>query len=280
MGEDVRGLPCQTFADAFDAVRRGRARYALVPAENSTAGTVHEVFDLLVRRRLAIVGEHLLRVEHCLLVSKSARKAPVTRVYSHPQALAQCERLICRLGAEPRAVYDTAGGARLVSRKRAPGSAAIASLLAARLYGLRVLKRRIQDQPDNITRFLLLARPEDPPPPPIAPPPAATRKTSLLFETRHRPGSLARALAAFADRDINLTKIESRPIPNRPFEYLFYVDILSTGSTRDLDTALASLRRAALVVHVLGSYAPAPNLQPLRHRRSCPTPMTPLSTRR
>jgi prephenate dehydratase len=256
LGSGATALPCRTFADTFEAVARGRARFALVPAENSTAGTVHEAFDLLVRCDLRIVAEHYLAVRHCLLAPAGTRLGDVRRVYSHPQALAQCDRFVARLGARPCFVFDTAGSARLVGRSRAAGSAAIASDLAGRIHGLRVLKRDVQDQPNNVTRFLLLTRSETTAPEKLRQSRGRHRKTTLVFETPHRPGALARALGAFAGNGLNLTKIESRPVPNRPFEYSFTVDVIGDNSPSRLDAALSRLRRTATTVRVLGTYVP------------------------
>jgi prephenate dehydratase len=280
LGEGARTLPCRTFAAAFDAVRDGRSRYALVPAENSTAGTVHDVFDLLLRRRLRVLAEHFLRVEHCLLVPRGSSVADVRRVYSHPQALAQCERFVRRLGAEPRAVYDTAGGARRVARGRSGKAAAIASHLAARLYELRVTKRAIQDEPNNVTRFLLLGPAGRAVPEAIARSGSGERKASLVFETRHHPGALVRALSVFSESGINLTKIESRPIVKRPFEYLFYVDVRSARPEHTLEAAIGRLRRVTVRVRLLGVYAPGapPGAALPARRRSRRTTSPKLST--
>lgn len=256
LGDATSTLPCRSFRDTFDAIEGANARFALVPAENSSAGTVHEVFDLLVRRQVRIVAEHFLRVEHCLLASPSTDLSSVRHVYSHPQALAQCERFLTQLGADSRAVFDTAGGARLVSRSRSREIAAIASELAGKINGLKLLKRGIQDQPNNVTRFLLLTHRTGSESPSSDEPRSGCRKTTIVFDTKHRPGALVRALTAFSDYGLNLTKIESRPIADQPFEYLFTVDVLSPNAREQLTPALSRLKRCARSVRVLGTYLP------------------------
>ena len=246
-GDRARILPCADFDLLFQAVERGRARYALAPVENTLAGSIHRVHDLLGHSSLHVAGEAIVRINHSLVALPGVRFRDVRRIYSHPVALAQCERFFRR---HPRlvrlATHDTAGSVRLLREERARDAAAIASELAARLYGGRVLKRRLEDHPKNFTRFFLLSRSNRP----LATP----DRTSILFVTRHAPGALYRCLGIFATRGINLLKIESRPRIGRPWEYVFHADLDGTPRDPACRGALADLRRQCDFVRILGSY--------------------------
>lgn len=246
-GPRARVLPCPDFDALFRAAESGRARYALAPVENTIAGSVHRVHDLLFSTSLRVAGEAIVRVAHHLIALPGVRAADVRRVYSHPVALAQCEHFF---RAHPRltrvATYDTAGSVRLLREEGARDAAAIASDLAARLYGARILKRHLEDHRSNFTRFFLLSRDGRP----IASP----DKTSVLFSTPHVPGALFRCIGVFALRDINLLKIESRPLVGRPWEYVFHVDFEGSASEERCRNALRHLSEACHVVKVLGSY--------------------------
>lgn len=253
LGDQIDTLPCRTFDDVFVAVISGAAFAAVVPIENSLAGSVHRTYELLGEAGLEIAGEVLLRIRHNLIARPGARLDDIRRVLSHPVALAQCQRFLASRQFEAVAAYDTAGSVKLVMEHQRDDEAAIAGAPAAELYGATILAENIEDHAENYTRFLLLARP-----PHIAELKArvgsGTVKTTVLFRTPNRPGALFRALAAFALRDINLTKLESRPIEGRPWEYSFYIDI--GGSTDDVPVAnaLAHLREMCDTVTVLGSY--------------------------
>lgn len=239
-------LPCRALSDVFDAVERGQADRGMVPVENSQAGSINETYDLLVRRGLHIVGERNHRIEHCLLVLPGDSLETIRTVCSHPQALAQCDAFLARGGWETVPTYDTAGSAKLVAAERRTGVAAIASRHAAQIYGLEILAAGIETSPINYTRFLALA---------LAPAPRTDRaKTSVVFTTANVPGALYRALGAFAARNINLTKLESRPRRDRPWEYLFYVDFEAHQDSPEGRAALADLGGATAFLRVLGSY--------------------------
>lgn len=239
-------LPCRSFDDVFAAVREGRASHGILPMENSIGGTIHRNYDLLVENELPIVGEVELRVDHCLLALPGVTLGEVRTVYSHPQALAQCERFLRDLGVEMSAVYDTAGGAKLVSEGERRDVAALASRRAADVFGLAVLKEGVQDFDANITRFCVIAR---------SPAPAeCAEKTTIVFALPSRPGSLFKALSVFALRDINLTKLESRPLPGRPWEYMFYVELDAPRQSVECTRALMHLGEMARWVRTLGSY--------------------------
>lgn len=239
--------PCASFDAVFAAVDEGRVDRGILPIENSIGGSIHRNYDLLVEHELSIVGEVTLKVTHQLLGVAGATLAGVRRIYSHPQALAQCERFLRGLqGVEIVANYDTAGSAKLVREEGAVEAAAIASMRAAEVFGLSVLASGIQDFDENITRFLIVSR---------SPTPCGVPdKTSLVFTLPNEPGGLFKALSVFALRNIDLTKLESRPIRGRAFEYLFYVDVAVPRHDRQCERALAHLEELAHSVRVLGSY--------------------------
>ena len=246
IGAALRLVPCGTFEELFRAVETNAADRGIVPIENTLAGSVHQNYDLLSAHALHVVGETQLRIRHCLIARPGTTLSDVVRVASHPVALAQCRRFF--LGA-PRLVavpaYDTAGSVRDLMRGKDDADAAIASALAAQLYGAAVIQDGLEDHAENYTRFLVVAR---------EPAPAATAtKISLMFTLTDAPGVLHRALGVFATRGLDLTKIESRPLPGRPWEYLFYLDVLGDLRGR-VEEALAELRTFAPVVRVLGAY--------------------------
>ena len=214
-GAHIETLPCMAFDDVFEAVVKKKATHGVVPLENSIGGTIHRNYDLLLEHELSVTGEVELDVVHCLQALPGTRLEDITVVYSHPQALAQCERYLKELGATVEAVYDTAGGAKLVAEQKLAGAAALASRRAAEVFGLEVLQEAVQDYEYNITRFAIIG----------GTPQADANKTTIVFALPSTPGALFKALSVFALRDINLTKLESRPIRGRPWEYLFYVEL-------------------------------------------------------
>ena len=237
-------LPCPSFDDVFDAVVRKRATHGVVPLENSIGGTIHRNYDLLVDHELPITGEVELDVVHCLLALPGTSLSDIKIVYSHPQALAQCERYLKDLGVTVEAVYDTAGGAKLVAEKKLAAAAALASRRAAEVFGLEVLQEAVQDFEFNITRFAIIG----------GVPPADGNKTTIVFALPSTPGALFKALSVFALRDINLTKLESRPIRGRPWEYLFYVEVEARRDDLSCARALTHLAEFAKWSRVLGTY--------------------------
>ena len=251
-GADIEPVPCEEFDDVFRAVADGVCDRGMVPIENSLGGSIHRNYDLLLRHDLAIIGEENLRVVHNLLALPDVKLTDLQRVYSHPQGLAQCEGTLERLGLERIPMYDTAGSAKYVREQGIRDGAAIASRRAAEVYGLAILMEGIEDDPENYTRFLALAR-EAPPPPPLDVP----AKTSLVFAASNVPGSLFKALSVFALRDIDLTKIESRPLKGKPFEYYFYLDFSGTLADPRCQKALDHLAEYASYLRILGSYLKA-----------------------
>ncbi|HET8713240.1 MAG TPA: prephenate dehydratase [Gemmatimonadales bacterium] len=247
-GPNVALVPCATFVDLFRSVEKGRAASGIVPIENTLAGSVHENYDLLSAHPLHVVAEAELRIRHCLIARPSTSRASVRRVASHPVALAQCRRFFTthpELVAVPS--YDTAGSVRDLMAGKVEAEAAIASRLAAQLYGATVLEEGLEDNSENYTRFLVITREA------VALPRGKPHKTSLMFTLGAGPGTLHRALGVFAERGLNLTKIESRPLHGRPWEYLFYADVVDTPVSQ-IDEAIAVLRGVASGVRVLGTY--------------------------
>lgn len=247
-------LPFPSFEEMFDAVSRGDADCCVAPIENSLAGSIHRNYDLLLDSDFAIFGETNLRIVHNLLGSHGMGVGDVRRVYSHPVALAQCGRFLrAHPEIEPVPVHDTAGAVRMVMERGQSDEAAIASDRAGEIYGAATLAAGIEDHAQNFTRFFLAA-PARSALQPVACAPARRWKTSLLLRVANKPGALFRALGAFALREIDLSKIESRPIEGRPWEYAFYVDVVGNAAEEPLAGALENLRGVADVVKVLGSY--------------------------
>lgn len=248
-GPEIETLPCPDFAGLFAAIERQQADYCMLPVENSTAGSINRAYDLLLDHDLRVWGEAILRVRHALLAPPGTSLAGVARVRSHPHALAQCERYLGNRGWTAETAYDTAGSARDLAANPEPGVAVIASRLAGDLYGLEELAYGIEDAFNNYTRFFVLSQ-EDPPR-------AERNKTSVVFASRHQPGALYECLGEFARREINLSKLESRPRFNRPWQYVFYLDFDGHCQDPECEAALMGLLRRASFVKLLGSYPAA-----------------------
>jgi prephenate dehydratase len=246
-----------TFAAVCDAVATGSADAGVLPLENSLAGTVGDALDVLAGGRLTVIGEVLQPIHHHLLVLPKATIADVARVMSHWQALSQCDRFLSEHAWSIVPAADTAGAARQLASERDPGVAAIASERAASLYGLRIAARDIQDAPENVTRFAVIARGGES----LYPgtdgrpgPSSAERQTLITFETGHRPGDLVRALAVLADAGINMSRIESRPSGDGPWRYRFLVQVAGDAATDPLRGALVDMRGHTRSMRVLGSF--------------------------
>jgi prephenate dehydratase len=247
---EVDVLPCVRLADAFGAVLDGRADCGVVPVENSTAGSINETYDLLLAHDFVISGELDHRVVHCLMALSGQTLDGIARVYSHPQALAQCDAYLRQHGLEPVPYYDTAGSAKMIQDQQLTGAAAIASRRAAQLYHLEILAQGIESNPNNYTKFLIID---------TEPAPASQHsKTSIVFVVDNRPGTLHCVLGALATRKINLVKIESRPSRARPWDYTFYVDIDGHQDDAAIRDALADMRQQTSFLRVLGSYPRSP----------------------
>lgn len=248
LAHDVEVLACRTFDDVFAAMNAGTVSAAVIPIENTLAGSIHRNYELLGASELHIAGEARLRIEHHLIARPGTKLEQVRRIFSHPVALAQCQRFLSKSNAEAIASDDTAGSVKLVMEGESDDAAAIAGAAAAELYGGEILVANVEDHRENYTRFLLLSKTP-------AEHVQGAMKTTVLFRTPNTPGSLWRALAAFALRDVNMTKLESRPIEGRPWEYSFYIDL--AGGPNELANALNHLREMCEFVKVLGSYAAA-----------------------
>ena len=253
-GAQTSTLPCATFVELFRAVETGAADLGMLPIENSTAGAINQSYDLLLEHDLKITREVIFRVRHALMAAPGATMTEIKRVYSHPQALAQCERFIAERGWEPVVAYDTAGAAKQLAASREKDAGAIASETAARLYDLQVLARGVEDLTNNFTRFFVVGHAESPR--------AERSKTSIVLETRHIPGSLYACLGEFASRNLNLTKLESRPDRQHPWHYVFYVDFEGHRDDSACREALNGLLDKTSFVKVLGSYPAAPLPEP------------------
>jgi len=241
-------VPSRHFRDVFDAVLQGTARYGIVPIENSLAGSVHENYDLLLQYPdLTIVGEIKLRVEHSLIGMPGSTLDTVKRVFSHPQALAQSDEFLRSHEWELVPFYDTAGSVAHIAEVASPENAAIANARAADVYGMQILKEGIETNPRNYTRFVVLSREEEAPT-------ADANLASIVFSTPDKPGALFRAMEIMAEAALNLKKLESRPIPGKPWEYMFYVDLEMPSTAESFTESLGSLRDVVNDLRVLGVY--------------------------
>jgi len=246
-GPETISVPCQTPDSVFNAVVRKRAQFAVIPIENTLAGSIYQNFDLLARFPLVVVAETSLRIEHNLIGHSGTSLGQIRQVYSHPAALEQCSRFLRRFKSlDQVSFYNTAGSVKFIHDKGLKQAGAIASVDAAQIYGMKILRRGIEDDPENYTRFLVLARKGQMP--------RGGGKTSIVFGLENQPGVLFKALSVFALRNIDLVKIESRPIRGKPWEYLFYIDLASHVQSRQCSNALRHLRELAPYLKVLGSY--------------------------
>jgi arogenate/prephenate dehydratase len=246
-GEDVTPAPCATFDQVFEQVDNRESDYGVAPIENSLGGSIHRNYDLLLRNDLHIVGETAVRVRHALIVHPGVKLEQVRRVYSHPQALAQCEKSLDRWPQIERvSAYDTAGSVKMLKEENIRDGAAIASRRAAEIYGMDILEEGLEDSEENYTRFLILSRE-----------PVQTQgpsKTSIVFSMPNVPGALFKTLAVFALRDIDLFKIESRPLQGKAWDYFFYIDFAGGMHEERCQNALNHLKEITTYLKVLGSY--------------------------
>lgn len=254
LGREITPVPKETFEEMFASVVDGDADCCVAPIENSLAGSIHRNYDLLLESQLTIAGETHLRIVHNLIAPPGVELEQIRRVYSHPVALAQCGRFLRNhSGLTPVPVHDTAGAVRIVMERAGGEEAAIASADAAEIYGGRILASSVEDHAQNFTRFLVLADAEHAQT--IVERSAERKwKTSIIFRVPNRPGALFRALGAFAMFDVDLTKIESRPVEGRPWEYAFYADVAGKKDERNVARAFDALDGMAEMLRVLGSY--------------------------
>jgi len=248
-GLSIHVKACESLDDVFKAVEQDETQFGIVPVENSLEGSISQVYDLFLDSSLKVCGETELRVAHCLIASQEARLDLIKKVYSHPQALGQCQAFLRHLDCELIPTYDTAGSVKMIKEKGITDGGAIASARAAEIYGMKVMAREIEDNPNNFTRFFILSKQDSPP--------SGNDKTSIVFSVKHRPGTLYEFLKGFAARNISLTKIESRPTRQKPWEYNFYLDFEGHREDKAPKEALENLEGISLFIKVLGSYPKA-----------------------
>ena len=248
-GPSVEVKPCKNLSEVFESVEKGEVEHGVVPIENSIEGSVNQTYDLFMTHDLKVCGETVLKIVHFLITSPKTTLDSIEVVYSHPQALGQCRSFLEKLGCELIPTYDTAGSVRMVKEKKLMNAGAIASERAAEVYRMKILVMGIADNPNNYTRFFVLAKNDSPP--------TGNDKTSIIFSTKHVPGALYRALEDFAIRNINLTKIESRPTKEKPWEYNFYLDFEGHRNEERCQEALKGLKEKSTFIKVLGSYPKA-----------------------
>lgn len=248
-GPFIQSQPCETLEQAFKMVEEREAKFGVVPVENSLEGSISRVYDLLLDSALRVCGETELRVIHCLIASPGAGLDTIKRVYSHPQALAQCRNFLKHLNAELVPTYDTAGSVKMLKERGLADSAAIASARAAEIYGMKVIAQGIEDNPNNFTRFFILSKEDSPP--------TGNDKTSIVFSMKDRPGAMYESLGEFARRNLNLTKLESRPTRQKPWQYNFYLDFEGHRTDKPAREALEGLEKTSIFVKILGSYPKA-----------------------
>ena len=247
-GPSVITRPRESLEEVF-ALVEGEVPFGVVPVENSLEGVISRVYDLLLDSSLMVCGELELRVIHCLIASPEAGLDTIKRVYSHPQALGQCRSFLKHLNCELIPTYDTAGSVKMIKESGRPDSAAIASARAAEIYGMKVISREIEDTPNNFTRFFILSKEDSRP--------SGNDKTSIVFSAKDRAGALYESLREFASRGINLTKLESRPTRQKPWQYNFYLDFDGHRKDKPAREALESLENNSIFLKVLGSYPKA-----------------------
>ncbi|MEM3666672.1 MAG: prephenate dehydratase [Candidatus Bathyarchaeia archaeon] len=245
-GPSISVKPCRDLAEVFESVETKKAEFGVVPVENSLEGSINQTYDLLLIHNLKVCGEAILKIDHCLITNPDGSLDSIKVVYSHPQALAQCRNFLERLGCDLIPTYDTAGSVKMLKEKKLKYAGAVASEAAALLYGMKILAREIADHPANYTRFFVLSEKDSEI--------TGRDKTSIIFSTRHVPGALYKALEEFAKRNINLTKIESRPTRQRPWEYNFYLDFEGHRTEERCREALKALEERAVFLKILGSY--------------------------
>ena len=237
-------IPMKLFQDIFDALRTDSIDCAVVPVENSIEGSVNEIYDLLLDADKKITGEMFLKIEHCLIALPDSNA--ITKVLSHPQALAQCRNYIKRKNLDSIPSYDTAGSVRLIKEKKINDTAAIASKNAAEFYNMKILDQNIEDRKNNFTRFLVLSD--------LHTAPSKSDRTSMIFGLKHTPGSLYSVMQEFDHHKINLTKIESRPTKEKPWEYNFYVDFEGHVEEENVKNAINNIEKKCTFIKILGSY--------------------------
>ena len=248
-GHSVSLKPCESLEDVFKNVEQGEVKYGIVPIENSLEGSISRAYDLLLDSSLRVCGETEFRVSHCLIANPGTKLEAIKRVFSHSQALGQCQAYLRHMKFEAIPTYDTAGSVKMIKEKGITDGAAIASARAAEIYDMEILAREIEDNPNNFTRFFVLSHQDSPP--------SGNDKTSIVFAVKHKPGALYEFLKELANRNLNLTKIESRPTRQKPWEYNFYLDFEGHREDKVPSEVLERAKDFAIFLKVLGSYPKA-----------------------
>ena len=248
-GDNAEVKPCRDLTEVFESVDKQEVPVGVVPVENSLEGSVNQTYDLFLTHDLKVCGEIIIRISHCLIANPSTSLMAVKTVYSHPQALAQCRSFLERLGSELVPTYDTAGSVKMLKENGLKDAAAVASKKAAEIYGMKILASEIEDTPTNYTRFFAISKDDS-----LR---TGKDKTSIIFAAAHTPGSLYHALGEFAKRNINLTKIESRPTKQKAWEYNFYLDFEGHRTEENCAAALKALEQSGAFLKILGSYPKA-----------------------
>ena len=248
-GPSIHVKPCESLDDVFKIVEMGTSQFGVVPIENSLEGSISRVYDLLLDSNLKVYGETELKISHCLIANPGAQVGSINKVYSHPQALAQCRAFLKHLDCELIPTYNTAASVKMIKDKDIKDGAAVASARAADIYGMQIIATEIEDNPSNFTRFFILSTHDAPP--------TRNGKTSIVFSVKHKPGTLYAFLQTLASKKINLTKIESRPTRQKPWEYNFYLDFEGHREDKLSKEILDSLEQVSIFVKILGSYPKA-----------------------
>lgn len=247
ISKNISVLPCDSFDKLFDAVEKNKADCGVIPIENSLIGSIHRNYDLLLERNLKVLGETNLRVVHCLLAPSGIKLSKISKVYSHPAALEQCRKFFEKNPhIAPISYYDTAGAVKMVSECGQTNSAAIAGPYTAEIYNMKIIKKSIEDEKSNFTRFLLLGKKSTSS--------KGKLKTSIVFSMKNQPGVLFKVLSVFALRDIDLTRIESRPVKKKAWQYHFYIDFEGSPKEEKVQFALDHLSEITHFIKILGSY--------------------------
>jgi chorismate mutase/prephenate dehydratase len=241
--------PCRDLSEVFETVKNEETDYGVVPIENSLEGSVNQTYDLFLEHDLQVCGEIVLRIVHCLIAHPGTSLDHVKKVYSHPQALAQCKKFLEQLSCQLIPAFDTAGSVKMIKEEGVRDAAAIASETAAKIYAMEIVAKEIEDSPNNYTRFFVLSKHDSPY--------SGEDKTSMIFSAKNTPGALYQVLEEFAERKIDLTKIESRPTKKTPWEYNFYLDFKGHRNEERCKQALTNIRNKTLFIKILGSYKAA-----------------------
>ncbi|MEK9130183.1 MAG: prephenate dehydratase [Patescibacteria group bacterium] len=246
LGNSIKTLSCKGFANVFKTVKNNKADFGVIPIENSLEGSIGQNYDLLLKSNLQIFGEVFLKINHCLICSKESKIDIIEKIYSHPQALGQCRNFLEKYNWELIAMPDTAGSVKMIKEQKLKNAAAIASKRAAEIYGMKILKEKIESNSANFTRFFIISKNKNKI--------INKNKTSIVFSVKHTPGALFEILKIFAEQKINLTKIESRPIIGKPWEYNFYLDFIGHQKEKQIQKILKEIKKFSNFIKILGSY--------------------------